>query len=140
MDIYKIIRFIIAIVAGAFVGGLFMLAIQSIAQIIWPLPYFFDPFDKDIFRKLNTSESVFILLPYLTAFFTGSLVGGFFAGILSRGKSPNASLIVGALLMTYGLISLSSIHYPLWFTILALCTFLPPAWLGSSLAGKAKKL
>lgn len=140
MDIYKIIRFVIAIAAGTFVGGLFLMAFQSLAQTIWPLPYFFDPFDKDIYSKITFSESLRILLPILAAYFVGSLVGGFFSGILSRGTSPYASLITGALLMTFGIFILQANHYPLWFEILALCMFLPPAWLGSVLAGKAKRM
>ena len=138
MDIYKIIRFIIAITAGTFVGGLFLMAFQSLAQTIWPPPYFFDPFDKDIYNKITFSESLHILLPILAAYFVGSLVGGFFSGILSRGKTPWASLVTGGLLMIFGIFILQATHYPLWFEILALCIFLPPAWLGSVLAGKVK--
>ncbi len=135
----NILRLIAGVVAGTFVGALIIYALQALGQIVFPPPFEYDPADPGIFKKLSESGSLQVLLPILFSFAAGSVVGGFLAGVLSKGGNLLASILAGLILLGMGLINLMNYYHPLWFWIASLAAYPVFAILGGLLAASAKK-
>jgi hypothetical protein len=73
----------------------------------------------------------FVLLGYVL----GSLVGGYTAAKI--GRAARLALVVGAILMVFGILNVVLIPHPLWVTVATFLVFLPAAWVGGRLAGSS---
>lgn len=135
----NILRLIAGVVAGIFVGALIIYAFQALGQIIIPPPFGYDPADPGIFKKLSEEGARQVLLPILFSYAAGSIVGGFLAGVLSKGGNLLASMLTGLVLLGMGLINLMNFYHPLWFWMASLTAYPAFAILGGMLAARAKK-
>lgn len=135
----NIIRLIAGVVAGSFVGAMIIYAFQTLGQIAIPPPMEYDPADPDIFKKLTANDSLKVLIPILLSYATGSVVGGFLAGLLSKGGNLLASLLTGIVLLGVGLLNLINFYHPAWFWMVGLIGNPLFASLGGMLAARAKK-
>lgn len=133
------IRNVVAIIAGIFVGALIIYAFEALGQMAFPPPFEYDPADVDIFLKLTHSDRLTVLIPILVAYFAGSMVGGFLAGVVSKGGNLLASFFTGFVLMGFGLVNLFTFYHPTWFWIASLLIYIPVSLLGGLLAARAKK-
>lgn len=135
----NLLRLIAAIVAATFVGSLIIYAFQALGQITIPPPFEYNPADPGIFRKLTSAGQLRVLLPVLVSYIAGSLVAGFLAGIISRGKSLTATILTGVVLLSFGLVNLLNFYHPVWFWIAAIAAWLLMAVAGGLMASRVKK-
>lgn len=129
------VRKILAVVVGVVVGAAVVWAVQLVGHRLVPLPPGMDPTDMESVRahmaEIPAAAFGFVLLGYVL----GALVGGYTAARIGRAKGP--ALVVGAILLVFGLMNVVLIPHPLWFTVATVVVFLPAAWLGGKLARTA---
>jgi hypothetical protein len=91
-----------------------------------------DPTNMDSVRahmaEIPAAAFGFVLLGYVL----GALVGGYTAARI--GRAAMLALVVGAILMAFGILNVVLIPHPRWFTVATFVVFLPAAWLGGKLA------
>lgn len=123
-----------SIIAGLIAGGIAIYVVEMFSAMRYPLPENIDPADieamKAHIRQLPLGAYLFIIL----AWCAGSLVGGFIAGIIVQEKATLYALIVGAVLMSFGLINLIMVPHPVWFWFAGLAVYLPLSWIGGKLS------
>lgn len=136
----KIVRVVAGVIAGAFAGAMIIYAFQALGQIVFPPPAEYDPADPDIFNKLAEDGVVKVLVPIIFSYAAGCFVGGFLAGVLSKGGNLLASILSGIVLLGAGLFNLTNFYHPTWFWVACLIAYPLFAFLGGVLAARAKKI
>lgn len=125
---------IIFVIIGVVVASGVVALVEALSHQIYPVPEGIAPDNieayKDyIFNQMPIGAMLFVVL----AHFLGSFAGSFLTAKLSKDK-PNTGIIVGAVLMLFGLILAFYLPHPLWMMILDLACYLPAAYLGVKLA------
>lgn len=129
---------ILIIILGIIAGTIVIYLVESIGHLVYPPPEGMDVNDyesmKTIISRLPIGAFLFVLLAYAL----GSFAGGSLMALMSKtGKVANA-IIVGSILMIFGIINLFMIPHPVWFTLVSIMIYIPCAYLGGQLAGKRK--
>jgi hypothetical protein len=127
-------RSILAVLLGVVVGGLLVAAVEFVSHLIYPPPQGLDPANVEAFKRVMASAPAGAFLFILLAWAVGSLGGGWLAATIARRSHTQHALVVGAILMTMGMLNLLMIPHPVWFWLAALALFLPAAYLGAKLA------
>lgn len=135
----RVVRTIIAVLAGVFLGSLVIYALQPVAQLLFPPPLHYDPADPDIFRKLSSAHQGIVLIPILVAYTVGALLGGFFTGILSKGANLFFPVITGMTLFMFTLVNLLNFYHPTWFWGSSILLYFGFSYAGGLLAAKVKR-
>lgn len=128
---------ILAVIVGAFIGGLLNGALISISAHIIPPP------DG---ANLNTEEGLkaamhliqprHFLFPFL-AHALGTLLGAFITFKMAATQKLKMALLIGFLFLTGGIYMVLLLPSPLWFTLLDLfVAYIPMAYLGAKIATK----
>jgi len=128
---------ILAVIVGAFIGGLLNGALISISAHIIPPP------DG---ANLNTEEGLkaamhlmqprHFLFPFL-AHALGTLLGAFITFKMAATQKLKMALLIGFLFLTGGIYMVLLLPSPLWFTLLdLLVAYIPMAYLGAKIATK----
>lgn len=128
-----ILRNVLAVVAGIFIGGAVNMAIVSIA----PLPEGVDPNDiQSIKANIETYSTGNLILPII-AHALGTLVGAFAAAKLAATGHKMLALTVGAFFLLGGIYMVYLIpEAPMWMkTTDVLLAYIPMSWIGWNLAG-----
>ncbi|MCI0691234.1 hypothetical protein L0337_04405 [candidate division KSB1 bacterium] len=129
-------RKILAVVGGIVVGGIVVFVVEWISSLIYPLPAGLDMADKEAMKAYVAALPIGALLFVLLAYVLGGLTGGWLAAKIARDSQIRLSLIVGGVLLLFGIINLVTIPHPLWFAVLSVLVFLPAAYLGGKLGAK----
>lgn len=107
------VRDVLSVVFGMFVGGLANLVVVFGSTLLWPLPEGFDPADAEAFAAyvatLPSAAFVLVMVAHLSQAFFGGGVAAFLAASPRR-----AALVVGGLSMLGGLANLLTLPGPLW--------------------------
>jgi hypothetical protein len=124
---------VLSVVAGLVAGILSISILETIGHKIFMPPGNVADVaalnqDVHFFNMLSSS----VMLTILGAYIIGSAFAGFITVLIS--KNVEMALIVGSLLTVGGVINLSMLPHPLWFSAASLLTYLPMAWLGGLLA------
>lgn len=122
-------RKILSVLAGLICGIVSISLLESLGHALFMPPDHVTGVaaimeNDDFFQKLSSTLMVAVLASYII----GSFLAGFLTAWISR--SIDMTLIVGALLTVGGLINISMLPHPLWFSAASLLTYLPMAWLG----------
>ncbi len=131
----RMLRTVLAVVAGVVAGGIVVALVQQLGHLIWPPPAGLDVTDPEAIEAYLESVPAAAILFVALAWAVGSLAGGWIAARISSPCSLSAALIVGGVLMAFGLLNLISIPHPIWFWVVGLAVFLPAAYAGGRLAG-----
>jgi hypothetical protein len=131
-----IIRNILAVLVGLFIGGLVNLGIIIISPSLVPLPPGVDPNDlESIKSNIHLYEAKHFLMPFV-AHALGTLVGAFIAVKLAASHHLYIGIGIGAFFIIGGIMAVSMIPGPMWFSVLdLLIAYIPMGWLGWKLAG-----
>ena len=134
-----ILRNILAVIAGIFVGSAVNMAIVTVGPMLIPPPEGVDMTDMDKFAEnLKLLEPVNFIAPFL-AHALGTLVGAFVAAIVATSHKMKFALGIGAFFLLGGITMVSMFGGPLWFTVLDLVgAYLPMGYLGGILGGAKK--
>ncbi|MCB9234860.1 MAG: hypothetical protein H6581_24615 [Bacteroidia bacterium] len=126
-----ILRNILGVIAGLFVGGFLNSTIVSVG----PLPEGVIPGDLESLKaNIDKFELIHFLFPFL-AHALGTLVSAFIAAKIATSKKLYFGLGVGAFTLLGGIAASVMIPAPVWFIATDLIlAYLPMGWLGYKLA------
>jgi hypothetical protein len=134
----KMLRNILAVIAGFLGGGIFVFVFESIGHWVYPIPVGLDVSNPDAIADYVSKAPVGAILSVLIAQSAGSFFGGLITGLIAVAKTPTA-IIYGALaLMMAGLNALMIAH-PVWFLVPSLLLPIPLSLLGSRCSGVLQK-
>ncbi len=134
-----ILKNVIAVVVGIFVGGLVNMGIIMISPYIAPLPEGVDPSDIESIKENIGSYSTLNLFMPILAHALGTFVGAFITTKLCAIKKIAFPLLIGFFFLFGGVQMARMIPAPSWmmWTDLLLA-YIPMAWLGAKLGGVDK--
>ncbi|EGF24461.1 hypothetical protein [Rhodopirellula baltica] len=134
-----ILRNILAVVAGLFLGSVLNMAIVTIGPILIPLPGGVDMSDMDQFAEnLKLLKPANFFAPWLAHAF-GTLVGAFVAAKIAASHKMKFALGIGVFFLLGGITMAMTFGGPLWFIVLDLVgAYLPMGYLGGTLAGATR--
>jgi len=134
-----ILRNILAVVAGIFIGGAVNMGLIMLSSEIIPLPEGVDPADIESLKaNLHLFEAKHFIMPFL-AHALGTLVGALITALIAATHKMKMALIIGVFFLTGGIANVAMLGGPIWFTILDLVVaYLPMAWLGGMFGGAKK--
>jgi hypothetical protein len=133
----KVVRSILAVIAGFFAASAVMMLIESVnGHVLYPeLGKLAEGVtDRETIRALMASAPVGALLVVLFGWLLGSLLGGFLAAWIAWHAPLPHALFLGGLLTLAGIANNLMIPPPGWFWIPTLLVFLPAAYFGAQLA------
>jgi len=129
----------LAIIAGVVAGSLVNMALVNVGPSVVPLP---EGADVSTMEGLRDSMRLFAPLNFLFPFLAhalGTLVGAFVAARFAASHHLKFAIAIGVLFLLGGIAAASMIGGPMWFNVTDLVlAYLPMAWLGAVLAGKAR--
>ena len=112
-----IIKDILAIMAGVFLGALTVMAIQMAGHYFYPLPDNVDPENVESLAThmadISTGAMLFVLLAWFSGAFTGALLAIKAAPI----RKKMAGGLVGFIQWLMALQTLNMLPHPLWMTV-----------------------
>jgi len=131
-----ILRNVLALLAGLFIGGVVNAGLIAISGGIIPLPPGVDPNDiESIKANIHLYEFKHFLFPLL-AHALGTLVGAFVVAKLAISNHLTLALVIGGIFLLGGIAMVVMIGGPISFIVADLgLAYLPMAWLGAKLAG-----
>lgn len=139
-----IVRNILAVVLGLFIGGAVNMALVTLGPMVIPPPPGADFTTMEGLKKAMTlMEPKHFVFPFL-AHAVGTLVGAFLAALLAATHKMRFAMAIGVCFLVGGVMNIVMLpDAPMWFNILdALVAYLPMGYLGYKLStlvgGKAK--
>jgi len=134
---HPILRNILAVIAGIFIGSLVNMGIVMISGSIIPAP---DGADVTTMEGLKATMHLFepkhFIFPFL-AHALGTLVGALLAARFAANNHMRFALAIGVFFLIGGITSVYMLPSPVWYTVLDLVgAYLPMGYLGGKLAGK----
>lgn len=136
-----LLKNIIAVIAGALVGGVVNMGIIMISSSIIPPP---EGADVTTVEGLKASMHLFepknFIMPWL-AHALGTFAGALLTAILAASHKMKLALVIGILNLVGGISNVFMLPSPMWFTVIDLVgAYIPMAYLGGKLGGKSKSL
>jgi hypothetical protein len=131
---------ILAVICGAFLGGLVNMGLIIISPLVIPPPEGVNPAD---FESLKANIHLFgpanFIFPFL-AHALGTLVGAFLASIIARSHRRIFALVIGVFFLVGGVVNAFMLPAPAWFIGLDLIVaYIPMALLGHTISLKFRK-
>lgn len=136
----KILRNILAVIAGVIIGGVVNMAIVMISGSIVSPPEGADMTTTEgIKAAMPLMELKHFIMPFL-AHAIGTLVGAFIAALIAINHQLNMARIVGVFFLIGGIMMVVQIpSTPLWFKIVDIgLAYIPMACIGGRLVAKNK--
>lgn len=135
----NIVRNVLSVLIGAFIGGMINGKIIAISGDVVPLPVGADVTTMEGLKaSLPLFQPINFLMPFL-AHALGSFFGAIIAYFISNEPKMRSALLVGFMFLLGGIYMVIKVPAPLWFSILDLVVaYIPMAFLGGKLAGLVK--
>jgi hypothetical protein len=121
---------VMAVVVGTAVGMLCIVFMQMGIYHFYPLPPGTDLYDAASAQVALSAMPAIVLWLLTASYVIGSLIAGIVASLISKRNTKNPALICGVLMAISGIINVTTIHYPLWFTVATFFAYLPFAYVG----------
>lgn len=132
----NVMRNILAVVAGWFVGSLVNMGLVQLGHSIFPIEGI-DPNDMEAFAAIiPTLEPKYFIFPFL-AHALGTFAGAGLAAAISLNRKMMLAMIVGILFLAGGIVVNYMLPGPIWFAALdILIAYVPMAYLAAKLMQK----
>lgn len=132
-----VLRNILAVILGLFIGGVVNMGIITISGDIVPLPQGVNPSDMESIRAaMGEFQPRHFLMPFL-AHALGTLVGALITALVGSNRKMFLALVVGVFFLIGGIINTFMLPVPIWFVVVDLVlAYLPMAWLGAALGSR----
>jgi hypothetical protein len=134
----RVLRSVMAIVAGCLVAGLATAALESLGHVLFPPPPGVDLSDHTAMAKIMDQLPPAALISVLTAWGIGTGAGAAVAARLSARGATSHGLIVGLIWLALGVATMVAIPHPVWFQIVAVILTPICAWFGAKLGASGK--
>ena len=134
---HPILRNILAVIAGIFIGSFVNMGIIMISGSIIPPPNGADVTTMEGLKAtMHLFEPKHFIFPFL-AHALGTLVGAFLAARFAANNNARFAWAIGGFFLIGGITSVYMLPSPLWYTVVDLVgAYLPMGYLGGKLAGK----
>lgn len=131
------LRNTLAVVTGIIIGSLINMSIILISSSVIPLPEGADNSTiEDLQKTIHLFEAKHFLFPFL-AHAIGTFTGAVTTALLAVNHKKKLALAIGAFFLFGGIISVSSLPSPTWFTLIDLAfAYIPAAYLALKLVCK----
>lgn len=136
----RIIRNILAVIAGWLLGSILNLSLIKIGHSLFPIEGI-DPNDMEALAEvMPTLDFKYFIFPFL-AHALGTLIGAFIAGLIAVNHKMKIALGIGLIFLIGGVLASFMIPAPTWFVVAdLLIAYIPMAWIGGKLAMKKSKM
>ncbi len=135
----KILRVILALVAGVLIGGIVNLALVMLGSAIVPAPEGMDVTNAEsVAASAHLFQPQHFLFPFL-AHAVGTLVGATAAHLFAGGYRNAAAWAVGAVFFAGGIAAARMIPAPTWFVVADLVLAYFPMAFAATRIGRAVK-
>ncbi len=133
----KLLRNVLAVVAGVVVGGSVNMALVALGPALIPTPVGVDVTGAESLAKaIHLFEPRHFIMPFL-AHALGTLAGALAAHLIAASHKARFAYAVGVVFLSGGLAAAFMIPAPAWFIALdLLLAYLPMAWLGSRIGAR----
>jgi uncharacterized membrane protein YqgA involved in biofilm formation len=135
----NILRNILAVVLGLFVGATVNMGLITISGSIIPPP---EGADTTTMEGLKAAMELFEIKHFIFPFLAhalGTLVGALLASLIAASHQLKLALVIGVFFLIGGITMVLSVPSPVWFSILDLgFAYIPMAWIGWKITGKGK--
>lgn len=129
-----ILRNILAVIAGIFVGGFVNMALIQVGHIAFPI----EGYDITTPEGLKGAISQFEFKNYIFPFLghaVGTLVGALLAGFIAATHKMKFALAMGFFFLLGGITMVVSYPGAMWFNVAdLLLAYIPMGWLGGKIA------
>lgn len=132
-----ILRNILAVIAGLFIGGLVNGLIIKIGPIFIPPPEGVNPEDfKSIKANLHLYNPLQLSIP-IFAHAIGTFIGAIAACLIAGSSRLILAMVIGGFFLLGGITACYMMGGPLWFIVVDLLfAYIPMAYLGWKVSGK----
>ena len=133
-----IIKNILAVIVGVFVGGLVNMGLIILSPSIIPPPEGVNVMDPEsLAANIHLFQPKHFIFPFL-AHALGTLVGAALAYKIAANNNMRFALGIGAFFLIGGVMNVMALSAPMWFNVLDLvAAYIPMGWLGGRLMQKA---
>jgi hypothetical protein len=134
-----IVRNILGVIIGVFIGGQVNMFIINHGHHIFPDPPGMDrtnmeTLTKSLIANIHLFEPKHFITPFL-AHALGTFVSAFIACKIAVSNQFRISMIIGCLSLFGGVMAVKMIPAPMWYNSLDLtCAYIPMAWIGWKLS------
>ncbi len=136
-----ILRNVLSVLGGCFIGGLANITIISISPFIIPWPEGIIPTDPESLKAgADLLETKHFIMPFI-AHAAGTFIGAYVAARYAANRQLLFGILIGFYFLIGGITMINVIPAPTWFTALdLLVAYLPMGYLGGILGLKANPL
>lgn len=127
-------RNFLAVAGGVIVGAVIAALVEWVGHQMYAPPPGMDFSDPEAVRAMMKDIPRGALVMVLVAWALGAFIGGWVAAHFAKTAPLRAALIVGAVFLLFGVMTMVSLPHPLWFWVLAIILFPPAAHLGGKVA------
>ena len=129
-----IIKNVLAVIVGVFVGGLVNMGFIMLSPSIIPPPEGVNVMDPEsLAANIHLFQPKHFIFPFL-AHALGTLVGAALAYKIAANNNMKFALGIGAFFLIGGIMNVMALNAPMWFNVLDLvAAYIPMGWLGGRL-------
>lgn len=131
---HPIIRSVIAVAAGVFIGGIATYGVEALGHVLVPPPAGLDITDAAAVKAAMPTLPAAHFLPLLFAYLVGPSLGAALAARMAPGRARLHATVVGGVFAAGGAVNFMEIPHPPWFVVLAMLAFLAAPLIGVRLA------
>ncbi len=136
----KLLRNVLAVVAGIVIGGAVNGLLISLSPTLIPPPVGVDVTNADSLAKsIHLFEPRHFLMPFL-AHALGTLAGAVAAYLMAASQKTTFAYVIGVVFLCGGIAACFMIPAPAWFMVVDLVfAYLPMAWLANFIGRRATR-
>lgn len=133
----KLLRNVLAVLAGLVIGSVLNLLIITISPMVIAPPAGVDVTNPESLSKaIHLFEPRHFIMPFL-AHAVASLVGALVAYLIAASYKTHLAFVIGVLFLCGGVAASFMIPAPVWYIALdLLVAYLPMAWLGTKIGAR----
>jgi len=136
----KLVRNILAVLAGIAIGGIVNMSIITISPLLIPPPEGVDVTNAEsLGNAIHLFEPRHFIMPFL-AHAIGTLAGSLMAYLIATSYKLQFAYLIGGVFLCGGIAASFMIPAPFWFIALDLiAAYLPMAWLAINLGSRLQR-
>lgn len=136
----KLLRNVLAVLAGIAVGGVVNMALIVISPSLIPPPAGVDVTNSEsLSGAIHLFEPRHFLMPFL-AHALGTLAGALVAYLVAASHRTQMALLIGVFFLAGGIAAIFTIPAPTWFIALdLLVAYIPMAWLAARIGERMRE-
>ena len=135
----SIVRSVGAAIVGLIPAMFFIVGVEGVSSILYPLPPGVDPADLDACKAHVAQLPAGAFLIAVTGWGLGTLLSSWLATRVGPGRHPAHGIVVGSILLVAAVANMLMLPYPIWFWVSNLVVLPACFYVGAKL-GRARSL